>query len=81
MDSAGGTPGSSWRVLGVIERRGFGLVALLAPPPEFGRSRALRVCVDADERDPVTLVRQLDKLFDVRRTELVARSRERVVST
>lgn len=76
MQSATGTIP---RVLGVIERRGFCLVALMAPPHADGPTRTLSVCVDDRGRDPNGLLRQLDKLFDVAGAELVVRRPTRAV--
>lgn len=65
--------GALQRVLGVIERRGFDIVAMLAPPREPRRRRTVELCVDGGDRDPHGLARQLDKLFDVHRAEVVGR--------
>ena len=62
------------RVIGLIERRGFGVVAMYATPTLWGESRGLSVCIDAAQRDPNGLVRQLDKLFEVRNVRLVERT-------
>ncbi len=60
------------RVLSLIERRGFVLLAVFADSAEPSERRALAVRVTARERDPEALVRHLRNLFDVQAAHVVA---------
>jgi acetolactate synthase II small subunit len=61
--------GALMRVLGTVERRGFGLVALNADKPDAD-SYALRLRIDG-ARDPDVLCRQLERLVEVRTVRLL----------
>jgi acetolactate synthase regulatory subunit len=64
------TEGSLIRVLGVVERRGYTLHALRVRPvgPDAFQ---LSFCIESS-RDAAILIRQLERLFDVRDVYLAA---------
>ena len=72
--------GGLQRVLGVVERRGFVIVGVHAMPEDPGIT-SVRLRVEPGERSVSTLMRQLDKLFDVRAVDLTgpAPRRERAL--
>lgn len=57
------------RVLGVVERRGFAIIGVHAITESPGTT-SIRLRVDPGERSVSGLLRQLEKLFDVRGVEL-----------
>lgn len=61
--------GALLRVLGTVERRGFGLRGVTAATTD-GNRQSLRLELDGD-RDPQVLCRQLERLIDVRQVRLV----------
>lgn len=63
--------GALLRVLGTVERRGFGLRGVTAAATEASR-QSLRLQLDGD-RDPELLCRQLERLVDVRQVQLVSK--------
>ena len=67
--------GALLRVLGTVERRGFGLRAVTSERID-DRRQSLRLELDGD-RDPEVLCRQLERLVDVRQVQLVAESSPR----
>jgi acetolactate synthase regulatory subunit len=62
--------GALLRVLGTVERRGFGLRAVTAATTD-AQHQSLRLELDGD-RDPQILCRQLERLVDVRLVQLVS---------
>lgn len=64
------TEGSLIRVLGVIERRGYKLQTLRVLPADEDTYR-LSFCIDSN-RDAAILIKQLERLFDVRDVYLSA---------
>lgn len=57
--------GALQRVLGVAARRGHPVVSMVVEPTQSGTSWDVSLDVEAGERDPDRLVRQLQKLEDV----------------
>ena len=62
--------GALLRLIGAVERRGFSIVGVHAMVEERGMTR-VRLRVDPGSRSVSTLLRQLDKLFDVQAVDLV----------
>jgi acetolactate synthase regulatory subunit len=61
--------GALQRVVGVVERRGYLIVGLHAMAADPGCT-LVRLRVDAGERPVASLLRQLERLFDVREVAL-----------
>ena len=62
-------PGALLRVLGVVQRRGYQAINVIASPDFISEGMLLRLTVESDR--PVTqLVNHLAKLHDVRRLEV-----------
>jgi acetolactate synthase regulatory subunit len=62
--------GALLRVLGTVERRGFGLRTVTAATTD-AHHQSLRLQLEGD-RDPQILCRQLERLVDVRQVHLLA---------
>ena len=62
--------GALLRVLGTVERRGFGLRGVTAATTD-ARHQSLRLELEGD-RDPQILCRQLERLVDVRQVRLMS---------
>lgn len=58
------------RVLGLIVRRGFEPVRIIAAPTDEGHAIAVAVTVEG-ERDVDVLVRQLRRLDEIQRVEVI----------
>lgn len=61
--------GAIIRIIGLVERRGFSIKSVNATPSTCGQEMAMVIEVES-ERSAETLVRQVEKLFDVRAVSL-----------
>ena len=64
--------GAVIRTLGLIERRGFAVMAINTASDESSPLLELTLQISSAERSAETLARHVEKLFDVRTVDLVA---------
>jgi acetolactate synthase regulatory subunit len=65
------TEGAVVRTLGLIERRGFGVTAITLRHDTGSETQVMRLEVTSEDRPFEVLLRQIQRLFDVRAALLV----------